>query len=61
MKLLGHRNIKNTLLYTQLMDSKEDDYICKTAETTKDIAQLIEDGFEYVCEQQNLKFFRKRK
>ena len=61
MKLLGHRNIKNTLLYTQLMDTKEDDYICKTAETTKDIAQLIEDGFEYICEQENLKFFRKRK
>lgn len=61
MKLLGHRNIKNTLLYTQLMDSKEDEYVCKIAETTKDIAQLIEDGFEYVCEQQNMKFFRKRK
>jgi hypothetical protein len=24
-------------------------------------AQLIEDGFEYVCDQENLKFFRKRK
>ena len=61
MKLLGHRNIKNTLLYTQLMDTKEDDYICKTAKTTKEIAQLIEDGFEYVCELENMKFFRKRK
>jgi integrase len=61
MKLLGHRNIKNTLLYTQLMDAKEDDYICKTAETIKDIAELIEDGFEFVCEQETLKFFRKRK
>ena len=61
MRLLGHRNIKNTLLYTQLMDTEEDDYVCKIAETTKDIAQLIEDGFEYICEQENLKFFRKRK
>ncbi len=61
MKLLGHRNIKNTLLYTQLIDTKEDEYVCKTAETTKEIAQLIEDGFQYICDQENLKFFRKRK
>jgi len=61
MRLLGHRNIKNTLLYTQLIDTQEDDYVCKIAETTKEIAQLIEDGFEYVCDQENLKFFRKRK
>jgi hypothetical protein len=49
------------LLYTQLIDTKEDDYVCKTAETTKEIAQLIENGFEYVCDEENLKFFRKRK
>jgi len=61
MRLLGHRSIKNTLLYTQLMDTEEDDYICKVAEKTKDIAKLIEDGFEYVCDLENLKFFRKRK
>ena len=61
MRLLGHRSIKNTLLYTQLIDTEEDDYICKVAENTKDIAKLIEDGFEYVCDLENLKFFRKRK
>jgi len=61
MKLLGHRNIKNTLLYTQLIDTEQEEYVCKIAETTKEIAQLIEDGFEFVCDQQNLKFFRKRK
>ena len=61
MRLLGHRNIKNTLLYTQLIDIKEDEYVCKTAETAKEVAQLIENGFEYVCDQENLKFFRKRK
>ena len=61
MKILGHKNIKNTLLYTQLIDDKEEDYICKIAQTTKEISQLIEDGFEYICEQEELKFFRKRK
>ena len=61
MRLLGHRNIKNTLLYTQLMNTQQEDYICKIAETTQQIAQLIKDGFEYICEHENLKFFRKRK
>jgi hypothetical protein len=27
----------------------------------EEIAKLIEAGFEYVCEQDGLKFFRKRK
>ena len=61
MKTLGHKNIKNTLLYTQLIDTEEDDFICKIAQTSKEISQLIEDGFEYVCEQENIKFFKKRK
>lgn len=62
MRLLGHRNIKNTLLYTQLVEFKEkDDFICKIAKKPKEIKKLIEAGFEYVCDQNNLKFFRKRK
>jgi integrase len=61
MRLLGHRNIKNTLLYTQLIDTEQEEYICKIAKNAKEIAQLIQDGFEFVCEQQSLKFFRKRK
>ncbi|MCS7124689.1 MAG: tyrosine-type recombinase/integrase [Candidatus Bathyarchaeota archaeon] len=62
MRLLGHKNIKNTLIYTQLVDFKrEDDYICKVATTNEEIAQLIEAGFEYVCEHNGAKFFRKPK
>ena len=62
MNLLGHKNIKNTLIYTQLVKFQEsDDFICKVAKTPKEIAKLIEAGFEYVTEHQGLKFFRKRK
>ena len=62
MRLLGHKNIKNTLIYTQLVDFKnEEDYICKAASTNEEITQLIEAGFEYVCEHNGAKFFRKRK
>ena len=62
MRLLGHKNIKNTLIYTQLAKFKEDDeFICKVAKTPEEIAKLIEAGFEYVTELEGLKFFRKRK
>ncbi len=62
MRLLGHRNIKNTLLYTQLLDTANDDeFICKIAKTPKEIQELIENGFEYTCDLEGMKFFRKRK
>lgn len=62
MKVLGHRNIKNTLIYTHLVEGlRDDEFVCKVAKTPEEIAQLIEAGFEYVCEHDGLKFFRKRK
>ncbi|MEM3360659.1 MAG: tyrosine-type recombinase/integrase [Candidatus Bathyarchaeia archaeon] len=62
MQLLGHKNIKNTLIYTQLVQNiTEDEYICKTAKTLEEAKQLIEAGFEYVCEIDNCKLFKKRK
>jgi hypothetical protein len=38
-----------------------DAYICKVAETKEEISTLIEAGFEYICENNGLKFFRKPK
>jgi integrase len=61
MKVLGHKNIKNTLRYTQLVHFKEDEFICKAAKTVQEASQLIEAGFEYVCEVDGVKLFRKRK
>ena len=62
MRLLGHKSLKNTLIYTKLVKfENEDEYICKVAKTPKEVKKLIELGFEYVCEQDGLKFFRKRK
>ena len=63
MRTLGHRNIKNTLLYTQLIQVDENDfaYTCKVAKTPTEIQELIENGFEYTCSLDDLKFFRKRK
>jgi hypothetical protein len=61
MKVLGHKGIKNTLIYTHLVDFKDNEYICKVAWTIEEAQKLIEAGFEYVCEIQNARLFRKRK
>ena len=62
MKMLGHKNIQNTLVYTHLVKGlREDEYVCRVASTPHEIQLLIEEGFEYVCEHNGLKFFRKRK
>ncbi len=61
MQVLGHKNIKNTLRYTQLVNLEEDEYLCKAATTARQASQLIEVGYEYVCEMENIKLFRKRK
>jgi integrase len=61
MRLLGHKNIKNTLIYTQLVTFENDDYVCKAATNVKEATELIEAGFEYVCDVTQVKLFRKRK
>ncbi|MDI6691385.1 MAG: tyrosine-type recombinase/integrase [Candidatus Bathyarchaeota archaeon] len=62
MKLLGHKNIKNTLMYTQLVNFKDDDFVCKAATTSQEAKQFIESGFEYVCTAPDgVMLFRKRK
>jgi integrase len=61
MRLLGHKNIKNTLIYTQLVTFEDDDYICKASSNVNEATELIEAGYEYVCDMENVKMFRKRK
>ena len=61
MRILGHKNIQNTLVYTHLVDFKEEEYTCKAAWTMEEAQRLIEAGFEYVCEVEGAKLFRKRK
>ena len=65
MRFLGHRNIKNTLIYIQLEEvifkREEDEFICKAARTVEEAKMLIEAGFEYVCDFGDVKLFRKRR
>jgi len=61
MQLLGHKNIRNTLVYTHLVSFESDEWTCKVAKTIDDAKSLIEDGFEYITDVENVKLFRKRK
>jgi len=61
MNILGHKNIKNTLIYTHLIEFQDDEYTCKVAKNLDKACKLVEAGFEYVTEMDNIKIFRKRK
>ncbi len=61
MKLLGHRNVESTLVYTQLIGFESDEYYSAVAETVDEARKLLEDGFEYVCQKDDIMLFRKRK
>ncbi len=64
MQALGHKNMKNTLLYVQLEEALfqgDQDFISKVARTEKEICALVEAGFDYVTEFEGAKIFKKRK
>jgi integrase len=61
MQLLGHRSIKNTLVYTHLVSFEGDDFVCKVAKNIQEAKELVESGFDYIAEIDGVQLFRKRK
>jgi integrase len=62
MQMLGHKNIRNTLVYTHLVQFDcANDWICKVASSPTEIQALIEAGFEHILTREGLEYFRKRK
>jgi integrase len=61
MKVLGHKNIQNTLIYTQLVNFESDKYHSATARTIEEAQKLVESGFSFVCDVEGFKLFRKPK
>jgi len=63
-RLLGHKNIQNTLKYIHLANAlatSTDEYVSKVASTVDEACALVDRGFEYVCAVDDGKIFRKRK
>ena len=61
MNVLGHKNIKNTLVYTHLINVQDDEYVSKVAWNLEEACKLLEAGFDYVTDMESAKIFRKRK
>jgi len=59
--MLGHKSIQNTLLYTQLVNFENDEFHSATAKKVEEAQKLVEAGFEFVCNFEEIKLFRKRK
>ena len=61
MRTLGHKNIKNTLVYTHLIDFKAEEYTTKLTTDAEEASKLIEAGFEYVLTTPNLQMISKNR
>jgi hypothetical protein len=55
------RALESTLVYTQLISFESDEYHSAVASTVEEARKLLEEGFEYVCQKDELMLFRKRK
>jgi len=64
-RLLGHKNIQNTLIYVNieqaLFQNTNEEFHVATAKTVEEACRLVEVGFEYVTDMDGIKIFRKRK
>jgi integrase len=64
-KILGHKTVTSTEVYINLEAAlflqTADHFVCKVAHDEKEEADLIEAGFEYVHDRNDLSFYRKRK
>ena len=62
MRLLGHKSINNTLIYTHLIDFEQsDEYSTAIANTMVEAEKLVQSGYEFVIDFNGAKLFRKRK
>ena len=60
--ILEHKSLDNTIKYTQLTGSRNDEFSERVAHSDEEEAcKLIENGFEFVCDFAKNKLFRKRK
>ncbi len=61
---LGHKSLTNTEIYINiehaLFEPGNDEFIVKATDKPQEVKSLLEVGFEYVCQKDDLVFLRKR-
>ena len=61
-ELLGHKSLKNTLVYTHLVSFEEENaFIVKVANNLTEFTSLLESGFEYVSDYEGMKILTEEK
>ncbi|MDI6904785.1 MAG: hypothetical protein QMD13_04765 [Candidatus Bathyarchaeia archaeon] len=64
-RVLGHKSLQSTEIYINieqaLFEEALEEFHVKVAEKPEEIKALLEVGFEYIWEEGDLMFFRKRK
>jgi len=60
-KLLTNKSILTTMIYTHLINFEADTYHSAIANTVEEAKKLVEAGFEFVCDMDGHKLFRKPK
>ena len=58
---LGHKDLRQTLQYTQLVNFGAEEYHVSVAKNVQEATQLLENGFEYIQDIDGIKLYRKRK
>ena len=58
---LHHKLLNNAMFYTQLISFKDDEFSARVAHNEEEASELIETGYEFVCDFDGNKLFRKRK
>ena len=61
MGLVGHKSLNSTMMYTQLVNFRDDDFAAAVAHSEEEACKLVEAGFEFVCDFNGNKIFKKRK
>lgn len=65
-EFLGHAEVDNTLLYIQIEQalygqSSDDEFVVYGTSDKEEIKKLLAVGFDYVCQKDDILYFRKRK
>jgi integrase len=65
-EFLGHASLDNTLLYIQIEQAvfgltADDEYEVNATNNKEEIKKLLQVGFEYICQKDDILYFRKRK